>query len=140
MSRIQRVILDTSTLVSAALRSGSVPEQALLKAFHTCEVCASSETLDELAEVMDRKKFDRYLDKKSRRAFVGLMRRNMRLFAVQQADLANVDPLCRDPMDNKFLALSLASEADVLVSSDDDLLILHPWRGILIVPPAAFLP
>lgn len=88
---------------------------------------------------MDRKKFDRYLDKKSRRAFVGLMRRNMRFFTVQQADLANVDPPCRDPMDNKFLVLALASEADVLVSSDDDLLVLHPWRGSPIITPAEFL-
>jgi len=39
MSRIQRVILDTSTLVSAALRRGSKPGQALSKALRTCELC-----------------------------------------------------------------------------------------------------
>jgi predicted nucleic acid-binding protein len=33
----------------------------------------------------------------------------------------------------------LAAEADVLVSSDKDLLVLHPWRGIRIVTPAEFL-
>jgi putative PIN family toxin of toxin-antitoxin system len=139
MSRIWRVILDTSTLVSAALRVGSVPDQALLKALHTCEVCASVETLDELAQVMDRKKFDRYLDKESRRAFVALLRRHLHLFAVQPADLAAVDPPCRDPTDDKFLALALASEADALVSSDEDLLVLHPWHGIPIMTPAEFL-
>ena len=63
MSRVRRVILDTSTLVSAALRLGSVPDQALVKALRTCEVCASLETLNELAQVLDRKKFDRYLDR-----------------------------------------------------------------------------
>jgi hypothetical protein len=31
MSRIRRVVLDTSTLVSAALRIGSVPHQALMR-------------------------------------------------------------------------------------------------------------
>jgi putative PIN family toxin of toxin-antitoxin system len=139
MSRIRRVILDTSTLVSAALRTGSVPAQVLLQALRTCEVCASVDTLDELAQVLDRKKFDRYLDKESRRAFVEIMRRHVHLFAMQQADLAAVDPPCRDPGDNKFLALALASEADALVSSDDDLLVLHPWRGIPIVTPADFL-
>ena len=138
MSRIRRVVLDTSTLVSAALRIGSVPDQVVLKALRTCEVCASVETLDELAQVLDRKKFDRYLDKESRRAFVALMRRHLRLFAVQQADLAAVDPPCRDPGDSKFLALALASEADALVSSDEDLLVLHPWRGIPILTPAEF--
>jgi uncharacterized protein len=138
MSRIQRVILDTSTLVSAAIRAGSVPDQVLVKALGTCEVCASAETLDELAQVLDRKKFDRYLDKESRRDFVALMRRRLRLFTVQQSDLADVDPPCRDPMDNKFLALALASEADALVSSDEDLLILNPWRGIPIMTPTEF--
>jgi hypothetical protein len=139
MSRIQRVILDTSTLVSAALRTGSVPEQALLKALRTCDVCASVETLDELARVLDRKKFDRYRDRESRRSFVALIRRNVHLFAVQDADRAAVDPACRDPRDNQFLALALVSEADALVSSDEDLLVLHPWRGIPIVTPAEFL-
>lgn len=139
MSRIRRVILDTSTLVSAALRTGSVPDQVLLKALRTCQVCASVETLDELAQVLDRKKFDRYLDKESRRAFVEIVRRHLHLFAVQQADLAAVDPPCRDHGDDKFLALALASEADALVSSDDDLLVLHPWRGIPIMTPADFL-
>jgi putative PIN family toxin of toxin-antitoxin system len=139
MSRIRRVILDTSTLVSAALRTGSVPAQVLLQALRTCEVCASAEMLDELAQVLDRKKFDRYLDKESRRAFVALMRRHLHLFAVQRADLAAVDPPCRDPRDDKFLALAPASEADALVSSDEDLLVLHPWRGIPIMTPAEFL-
>ena len=139
MSRIRRVVLDTSTLVSAALRSGSVPDQVLLKALRTCEVCASAETLDELAQVLDRKKFNRYLDKESRRSFVALMRRHVRLFAVQQSDLAAVDPPCRDPTDNKFLSLALVSDVDALVSSDEDLLALHPWRGIPIMTPADFL-
>jgi len=136
---VRRVILDTSTLVSAALRIGSLPDQVLLKAMRTCDVCASVETLVELAEVLGRRKFDRYLDRESRQAFVALMRRRARLFAVLQTDLAAVDPPCRDPGDNKFLALALASEADALVSSDNDLLVLHPWRGIPILTPAAFL-
>jgi putative PIN family toxin of toxin-antitoxin system len=138
VSRIRRVILDTSTLVSAALRPGSIPDQVLLKSLRTCEVCASAETPDELARVLDRKKFDHYLDKESRRAFVALMRRHFHLFAVQPEDLAAVDPPCRDPLDNKFLALALVSGADTLISSDEDLLVLHPWRGIPILTPAQF--
>jgi len=134
MSRIGRVVMDTSTLVSAALRIGSVPHQALLKALGSCDVCASLETLAELEEV-----FDRYLDRESRLSFIALMRRHMHLFAVQDADTEAVVPPCRDPRDTRFLALVLAAEADVLVSSDEDLLVLHPWRGTAIVTPAEFL-
>jgi putative PIN family toxin of toxin-antitoxin system len=139
VSGIPRVIFDTSTLVSAAHRTGSVPDQALTKAMRTCDMCASAETLAELAQVLGCEKFNRYRDRQSRLSFVSLIHRTARLFSVQDADLAVVDPPCRDPRDNQFLALALVSEADILVSSDDDLLVLHPWRGVRIVTPAEFL-
>jgi putative PIN family toxin of toxin-antitoxin system len=46
---------------------------------------------------------------------------------------------CRDPKDAKFLEVAVAGSADVIVSGDQDLLVLHPFAGIPIVPPAAFL-
>jgi putative PIN family toxin of toxin-antitoxin system len=138
MIGIPRVILDTSTLVSAALRIGSVPHQALARALGSCHLCASVETLAELEQVMNREKFDRYLDLESRRAFVALVRRNVRLFAVD-AGLLAVGPQCRDTKDQPFLALAHAAEAKTLVSGDEDLLVLHPWNGIPILTPAEFL-
>jgi uncharacterized protein len=111
----------------------------VLKALRTCNVCASMETLDELTEVLDREKFDRYLDRDSRSAFVALIRRAVQVFAVQELDIGVLDPPCRDSRDNQFPALALVSEADALVSSDEDLLVLHPWRGMPIITPAEFL-
>ena len=46
---------------------------------------------------------------------------------------------CRDPLDNKFLEVAVAGKADVIVSGDQDLLILSPFAGIPVVAPAAFL-
>jgi hypothetical protein len=46
---------------------------------------------------------------------------------------------CRDPKDDKYLELALAAGAEVIVSSDDDLLVLHPWRGTRILNPADYL-
>ena len=46
---------------------------------------------------------------------------------------------CRDPNDNKFLELAVCGNADVLVTGDDDLLALNPFRGIAIVTPRDFL-
>ena len=139
MSVLRRVVLDTSTLVSAALRVGSVPHQALLKALGSCELCASSATLNELEEVLERSKFDRYLDAQTRLAFVALVRQHTHLFDVQEADELSVQPACRDPKDNKFLALALICEADAIISSDNDLLMLNPWRSIPILTPASFV-
>jgi putative PIN family toxin of toxin-antitoxin system len=139
MSRNRRVVLDTCTLVSAALYTGSVPDQALSRALESFDLCASVETQAELEQVLDRGKFDRYRGRESRHAFVATIRRRSLLFAVELADLPAVDPPCRDPKDNQLLALVMAAEADLLVSSDEDLLVLHPWRGIPILTPAGFL-
>ena len=46
---------------------------------------------------------------------------------------------CRDLADNKYLELALAAKAIAIVSGDQDLLALHPWRGIAILPPAEYL-
>ena len=47
--------------------------------------------------------------------------------------------VCRDPDDDKFLERAVSGNADYLVSGDDDLLALHPFRAIPILRPAAFL-
>jgi putative PIN family toxin of toxin-antitoxin system len=47
--------------------------------------------------------------------------------------------VCRDPRDDMFLEAAVAGDAGVIVSGDEDLLVLHPFEGIPIVGPAAFL-
>lgn len=139
MSGIRRVVFDTSTLVSAALRVGSIPHQALKQAIALGEVCVSVATLSELEQVLLRPKFDRYQPQDVRRAFVELVRKLAVQVPVSATDEAGVIPTCRDPNDNPFLALILACAADALVSSDADLLVLHPWRGVPILTPGAYL-
>jgi predicted nucleic acid-binding protein len=46
---------------------------------------------------------------------------------------------CRDPKDNKYLELVLAAGAETIISGDDDLLVLDPWRGVRIMRPADYL-
>ena len=46
---------------------------------------------------------------------------------------------CRDAKDNCYLELALAAGALVIVSGDEDLLVLHPWRGIRVLRPAQFV-
>jgi len=47
--------------------------------------------------------------------------------------------VCRDPKDDKFLELAVAGQADVIVTGDEDLIVLHPFEAIPIIGPAAFL-
>lgn len=139
MNVFARVVFDTSTLVSAALRVGSVPHHALVQAFTTGEVCVSVTTLDELEQVLLRPKFDCYQPADVRKAFVDILRRRASLFMVSEENERNVNPPCRDPKDNKFLALIQACDADALISSDNDLLVMNPWQDIPILTPAQFL-
>ncbi len=139
MSLPRRVVIDTSTLVSAALKPGSVPHQALLQALARCDVCASVPTWLELERVMRRARFDRYLAPEARLEFAAMLRAHLHFFPVTQADEDGLSPACRDTMDNKFLALIQVCRADMLVSSDDDLLVMNPWCGVAILRPMAFL-
>ena len=46
---------------------------------------------------------------------------------------------CRDPKDDKFLALAISGKAAYLITGDNDLRSLHPFRGITIGTAAEFL-
>ncbi|MBD2778869.1 putative toxin-antitoxin system toxin component, PIN family [Iningainema sp. BLCCT55] len=46
---------------------------------------------------------------------------------------------CRDPKDNKYLELALSGQAECIVTGDNDLLVLNPWRGIEILTVQEFL-
>lgn len=110
-----------------------------MKAVEFCTVCASEQLLAELREVLSRKSLGRYLSPFDREKFFDLVRGNFKSIHITPFDVERVDPRCRDPRDNFILALTLAAEADVLVSSDHDLLVLNPWRGVPILTPAEFL-
>ena len=66
------------------------------------------------------------------------------IFGLLAAEAVYVDPVeavsdCRDSKDNRYLEMALAAGAQVIVSSDQDLLVLDPWRGIRIVTPAGYV-
>jgi putative PIN family toxin of toxin-antitoxin system len=132
-------VFDNSTLVGAAIRPDSIPDQALQRAILFHRVYASAETLVELEHVLNRTKLARYVSADARRLFLGKFRRDARQCPLPSPLLESVRGVCRDRNDDKFLALCLAARADVLVSSDLDLWVLHPWREIPIVTPAQFL-
>lgn len=95
----------------------------------------SQEVEDEYRDVIFRPKFDRFVSVKRRQKILDIV-----IFAAERVAPNEAVRECRDPEDDKYLALAFAGRADVLVSSDvRDLLSMHPWRGIQILPPAGFL-
>ena len=63
-------VFDTNALVSALLFDQSIPALAFLAAADRGRILLSQQTLAELSEVLQRKKFDRYLDRVDREFFL----------------------------------------------------------------------
>lgn len=129
-----RVVVDTNALVSRLLLPDSTPGRAVRKAAEAAQLLISEATLDELAEVLARAKFDSYVTVADRQSFIRLLGRIAELVPIIHRVQA-----CRDPRDDKFLELAVNGRADVIVTGDKDLLGLDPFRGISIITPAAYL-
>ena len=46
---------------------------------------------------------------------------------------------CHDPKDDKFLELAVNGQAETIITGDEDLLALHPFRSVQIITPGRFL-
>ena len=128
-----RVVIDTNVWISRLLLADSVAARAADKALGEFEVVVSESSVDELARVLSREKFDRYVSVQDREEFLRRLLKVTTMVAVL-SDISD----CRDPKDNRFLALALDSESDCIISGDADLLALNPWREIEIVSPGSF--
>jgi putative PIN family toxin of toxin-antitoxin system len=129
-----RFVFDTNVLVSVLLLSASKPRQALVLALREGKVLISVASLAELYEVLNRKKFRRFVNDEDVRLFLTALTREAEWVDVNEQIAA-----CRDPKDDKFLEIAVGGHATYLVTGDLDLIALNPFRGILILSPHVFL-
>ncbi len=134
----RRWVLDTNTLISRMLLPHGVAGRAVDKALATGVLLVSNATLAELADVLGRSKFDRYLPLDQRRQFLRLLGGVARVVPIRHQVSA-----CRDPKDDMWLHVALNGDAHAIVTGDRDLLVLHDSfqrrHGLSILAPAAFL-
>ncbi len=130
-----RCIFDTNILISALLFSNSVPGRALKLALtRSAVILISAETVEELAEVISRRKFDKYLTSEERAEFLASF--------VNRATPVEVSEnlkVCRDPKDDKFLNLARSGNASYIITGDDDLLVLQTHFDTVIIDARSFL-
>ena len=129
MKMNRRFVFDTNVIVSAVLRPQSQPNIALKKAQNLGTLLVSPNTWLELETVLSRLKFNRYITLEERQTFL--------LDFSQTVELILADSFttkeCRDPKDNQYLELAVNGQAECLITGDQDLLILNPFRGISIL-------
>lgn len=112
----------------------SKPRQAFDKAKRAGILLVSDEVIEELNDVLRRDEFEKYVTEALRVEFLTALLRDAELVQITE----NVK-VCRDPRDDKFLSLAISGNANCIVSGDKDLLVLNPFHGIPILPPAQFL-
>ncbi|MGS5089324.1 putative toxin-antitoxin system toxin component, PIN family [Hydrogenophaga sp. A37] len=133
----EKVVLDTSVLISAAIYPQSPAAQAVMAALLMGRVYRSEDTFEELRSVLTRPKFDRYFIEKVFTRFDFLASFEQ---ASEIAEVNQVCTDCADPKDNMFLSLAVSVGADCIVSGDKAHLIsMHPYRGIEILSVGDFL-
>jgi len=129
-----RIVVDNNALISRLLLPGSTPGRAVRKAVDAGQLLISEATLEELADLLSRAKFDRYISIQDRQEFIRLLGRVAELVPITYTIRA-----CRDPEDDKILELAVNGNAELIVTGDRDLLVLHPFHGVQILSPAAYL-
>jgi len=116
------------------LFDGSKPSKAFDIGINQGVLLFSLSTLAELEEVLWRNKFDRYISYEERKQFLtGLILHSTPI------ETNETISKCRDPKDNKFLELAVCGKANFIISGDEDLLVLNPFRNIQIITPDSFL-
>jgi putative PIN family toxin of toxin-antitoxin system len=91
-------------------------------------------TFAELSQVIFRPKFDRYVSTDIRAEFIARLAETS-----EQVNIIEKITACRDPKDDQFLDVAVNGKANVLMTGDQDLLVLRSFRGVEIVSPAQFL-
>jgi putative PIN family toxin of toxin-antitoxin system len=124
-----RLLLDTNVLVAALVARG-VCTDLVEHCVRQHAVVSSQSLLDELRDVLTRKLRQRSVDV---RAALRLFKETFTLVVP-----AMIEPICRDRDDDVVLATALAGECVAVVTGDQDLLILDPFRGIRVLSPADF--
>jgi putative PIN family toxin of toxin-antitoxin system len=130
-----RVVIDTSSLISYLLTKGSIMRQVIQTwEEEEYQLLLSPRTYRELLEVLSRPT----IAQRTGEAREWLLER-INKAAVFVPGKLEINGVCRDPKDDKFLACAVEGWADYLVSSDKDLLDLRTYDDLCILNPGQFL-
>lgn len=131
--KVERAVVDTNVLISAALIADSAPARVTLFLLEHARLLFCAETFAEFETRIWRPKFDRYLSIESRKRLLHDFNAAAEWIELGPAPLP---ALCRDPDDDKFLHVALIGKADCLISGDQDLLDAAPMHTTRILSPA----
>lgn len=132
-----RAVIDTNVWISAAI----LPDSQIGRIIACLQKAAfvplySTSLLTELIQVLGRRRIQQrfHVTAADIQAIVDLI-----VLRGELSEPIRHFDVCRDAKDNILLDVAFAAEADVIVSGDEDLLVLHPFETVSIVTPRVFL-
>lgn len=134
MSNGYRCVCDTNVLVSGLLTAGTPAKVLDYFLLGPGRLVLSETTANELARILLRNKFDRYVSRPKRREILDEI-----LLSSDFVTPIEFKAVCRDPNDDPLLNAAVAARVDYLISGDKDLRVLGDIEGIPILSPAEFL-
>ncbi len=132
-SKTFKVIIDTNLWISFLIGKELVSLKGLIVDGQVQPVF-SEESLNELKQVTQRPKLQKYFPPEKVNELL-LFLKAISLFVEIQSNVK----LCRDPKDNFLLAMAKDSQADYLITGDQDLLILERFQSTTIISYRNFL-
>lgn len=127
-----RLVVDSNLMIRALLSPGPARQFFKLAPCHH-QIIYHAEQLAELRDVAARPRLNIAPD-----AVTELIERIEQYGHHIDSQLdAQLD--CRDPKDNYILALAHSGNAQIILTEDDNLLVLDPWRDIRIIRLFQFL-
>jgi uncharacterized protein len=128
-----KVIIDTNLWISFLIGKQLASLKSLLVE-GTIQPVFSRQLLDEITIVTQRPKLQKYFSSEKVIDLIVFLESIGLLIEVKSSV-----SLCRDAKDNYLLALAKDSQADYLITGDEDLLILESFEGTVILNYQSFL-
>ena len=116
------IVIDTNVIISAALSPDGLPAKLLAKALTDHQLVFTSATFAELESRLWKPKFDRYINLEERKAFLHDISAAA-IWVEASQDIVEAR-YCRDADDDMFIHAAIAAEAKLLITGDQDLLVL----------------
>ena len=128
-----KLIIDTNIWVSYFMGKNIRVHLDKIIADQRFDFFISQNAIDELQQVLNRSKFQKYITPAQIESLMVLL--------LQRCILVNVTTfvnISRDPKDDFLLALSTTCQADYLLTGDEDLLVLQKIETTTIIKMADF--
>ncbi len=127
-----KAVFDTNVLIAAFLTEGVCSKLLVRARKGECDLILSHDIIREFEKVLDKKFGLSQQEIYDVRAVLSEATKEI----IRKVN--PIDPVCRDKDDNKILACALAADADLLVTGDDDLLVMKKYGRTRIISPKEF--